>query len=338
MITSNLKRLGVPLDDSSLFQRCVKEEHERYQDIYNDLHMNIYMHPMRHQDCYSDMEVLFMKLILDAPEVVPADKDYVLKSSLVRDRCIWDDLARQLEVRPLLRGLSVEEQRRIVAVCINDLNQFVQHVADYPVSSVCQYRQTFVAHDAVEKIVSPYRPIRQALLESTDKRVWQTSWDLIDSQKNLVVPRDVAEATAQLMAHFGSNRVDARSLQGKTVEEAQDECLDRLMAGRGLVALAEVDRVRFTAAFYWGTAPELRDWVEKAVAKGSSPNRMTATEQFLEQLPEDSPRLRERINLTFVRYMRTCGVALALSKEQVAQLLRPQPLLRQLRSRVGRRR
>lgn len=338
MFTSRFKMLGVPLDDGSLFERCVKEEPQRYQDIYNDLQMDLYMRPMRHQEYYSDLDVLFMKHILETPEIVPADKDYVFQSSLVRDQGMWNELERQLEQRPLLRGLGAEEQRRIVAVHINELNRFVQHVADYPVSSVCQYRRSFIVHGTVEKIVSPYRPIRQDLLTNADKRVWQSSWDLIDSQRDSVVPRDVAEAAAQLVAHFGSDRVDVRSLRGKTVGEAQYECLDRLMAGRGLVALAEIDRVRFTAAFYWGTAPELRDWVEKALAKDSSLNRMTATEQFLEQLPVDSPRLRERINLTFVRYMRTCGVALALSKEQVAQLLRPQHPLRQLRSRVGRRR
>ena len=96
------------------------------------------------------------------------------------------------------------------------------------------------------------------------------------------------------------------------------------MGDRGLKVLFEQDRLGFTSALYWGSWPELRNWVDKSMADHRLPNRMSAMELFLDkELVSSKVTADQYTRLTTVlrRYLKGRGVELDIPDEQVNVLL-----------------
>ena len=320
-----LRAQGVDLDDNQLFLRCVAEDHQRYQDIYNDMRVGTYIPSMDQKAFLADMEVLCISQIMGLPTLTSDDKSYILGAHQLSNLGLLHDLERQAEDRPLLRGLSADERDRLVGANRAELEKVIERAKDFPTGRVYHLREAFIERDPMKRIVEPYQRQHEAFLQQGANRVWVLSWDLIQSEQPLSVPQSVTEAVAQLALRLGTNvQVPAKDLLDKTVGEAQFLWLSRLMGDRGLKVLFEQDRLGFTSALYWGSWPELRNWVDKSMADHRLPNRMSAMELFLDkELVSSKVTADQYTRLTTVlrRYLKGRGVELDIPDEQVNVLL-----------------
>ena len=333
-----LRAQGVDLDDNQLFLRCVAEDHQRYQDIYNDMRVGTYIPSMDQKAFLADMEVLCISQIMGLPTLTSDDKSYILGAHQLSNLGLLHDLERQAEDRPLLRGLSADERDRLVGANRAELEKVIERAKDFPTGRVYHLREAFIERDPMKRIVEPYQRQHEAFLQQRANRVWVLSWDLIQSEQPLSVLQSVTEAVAQLALRLGTNvQVPAKDLLDKTVGEAQFLWLSQLMGDRGLKVLFEQDRLGFTSALNGGSCPELRNWVDKSMADHRLPNRMSAMELFLDkELVSSKVTADQYTRLTTVlrRYLKGRGVELDIPDEQVNVLLQ-KGLECQRRSKMG---